>query len=480
MNWWFVQEFWWLTIGSLFLLVDVFLKKNNSLQTVGRFSLALMIGAFFALFLPSAQGTAFSGSYVSNSASLVFKAVCVLAGIVSTWIALRENSSATFGVRESVSLPWFVIAGMGLMVSAGDFLLLFVSVELVTITFYVLVSLRRKESASLEAGLKYLVTGGLSTGFLVFGLALIFGVVGSLSYSEVRLAWAETIDGADKNPVFWAGVFFILAGLFFKVSVFPFHWWSPDVYQGAPKSATAFLAVGSKTAGFGVLTILISPQGPLELVVKEYGALLAWLAVFSIIFGSTGGLAQREISRLVAYSGVANAGFILLSLSVGSQTAFNAAIFYIVTYGLAGLLLMLVIGHLSIQTQKSQIGLNDISGLISVNPTLGWVCALAAASLAGIPPLAGFWAKWFVLSAAWADGLYLQVVVAVLGAVASLVYYLGLIRAIFFEPSSEMLTGGARIAMPLGYRLCVSVILAMMLVVGFTPNFLVKLTAVFS
>ncbi len=479
MNWWNVQEFWWLVIGSFILLLDVFLSEKKGIIPLGMISLGLMIAALVGLFLPGYQGLAFEGSYESNQITLFFKAICVAAGIASTWMAIRENASKSDPVRESVSLSWFVIAGMGLMASARDFLLLFVAIELVTISFYVLVSLRRKEAISLEAGLKYLITGGLSTAFLVFGIALIYGSSGHLLYADVVSSIAHSGKKLLENPVFISGTFMVLAGISFKASLIPFHWWAPDVYQGAPHSATAFLSVGSKTAGFAALVMLLGPGGPLSFMTVSFGTFLSWIAVSSILFGSLGGLAQRDLSRLIGYSGVANAGFILLALCGGGEDALNAALFYIFVYGISLLLLMLLIGHLSVQTGKIQFGFSEIAGLANVNPTLGWVCALSVASLAGIPPMAGFWAKWFALSSAWAAGYQLQTVIAVIGAVISVVYYLGIVRNVFFEAASDVFSGGVRVGMPLGYRFCVSLLLALTLVAGFTPNLFVKLTTVF-
>ncbi len=479
MSWWMVQEFWWMTIGSALLIAEVFIPKKNGVRGLGHFSLSLLGVALVAvIFQP--QGEALGGGYVSSGLTTIFKSLFIVSAVVSVWLALREQqaSGGEECVREAVVLPWFILAGMGLMASARDFLMLFVAVELVTVTFYILVSLRRKEPTSLEAGIKYLVMGALSTGFLVYGIALVYGATGSLSFDGIGKTLTESAGLTSENPAMFLGVLLLLAALGFKVAAVPFHWWAPDVYQGAPLSVTTFLSVGSKAAAFSVLITLLQADGPLHSLVEQHGGLLALLASASILFGSLAGLAQRDLKRLVAYSGINNAGFILLALCAGSSQGFTAAVYYIFAYSFGALLLLIVAGHVAIKTEKNFMTFSEISGLATKNATLGWCVVISVASLAGIPPLAGFWGKWFVMSAALHAVYFWAVVIAVIGAASALVYYFGIIRVVFFEEISTSLKASSSLGMTLPYRFGVSAVMAATIVIGLAPNVLLDLLVV--
>ena len=477
MSWWMVQEFWLLAAGSVLLLAEVFVPRQRGAGSLGGVSLGLMFLALIQVVFFAPQGTALNGAYVSNGLTILLKSLFIVAGIVSTWLALREQESmgTTDSVREAVVLPWFILSGLGLMASARDFLMLFVAVELVTVTFYILVSLRRKEVTSLEAGIKYLVMGALSTGFLVYGMALIYGATGALTFEAIGKNLSESGGLSAENPALLLGVVMLLAALGFKVAVVPFQWWAPDVYQGSPLSVTTFLSVGSKAAGFSVLITLFQPGGALCSVVEQHGDALAYIAAGSILFGSLAGMAQRDLKRLVGYSGINNAGFMLLALCSAGSQGVMAAIYYIIAYSFSALLLLFVVGHVLVKTEKGTLTMSDISGLAGRNGTLGWCLVIALASLAGVPPLAGFWGKWFVLSAAIDAGHFLAAILAVIGAVCALVYYFGIIRAVFFEEVSTPLKNAVSLGMTLPYRLGVSAVMAASIVIGLTPNVLLDL-----
>ena len=475
MSWWSVQEVWWLTVGSILLLAGVFTNQKRAYR-MGKLSLGIMWIALVMIVFFQPIGTAFGGAYVSTGLTTLLKVLFVLSAIISTWIAHYEQITTNEQpyVREAVVLPWFILAGMGLMASARDFTLLFVSLELVTVTFYILVSLRRKDVLSVEAGIKYLITGALSTGFLVFGIALIYGVTGSLQYDAVEKFFSHSTQQSSGSTAIHLGILLLLASLGFKVAVVPFHWWAPDVYQGAPTSVTTFVSTGSKAAGFSVLITLFQFDGPLFYYARQNSNLLLTVATLSILFGSLAGLAQRDLKRLVAYSGINNSGFILLALSALNSQAAVITVFYLYAYSFASLLLLFMVGYLSAKAGKNTLALTDISGLASKNPALSWSLVVALTSLAGVPPTVGFWGKWFVLSSALDNGHIWAVVVAVIGAIAALVYYLGIVRAVFFEEMSATLKNLVLERLTFFYRLGLSTILVVCVVISITPNILLS------
>jgi NADH-quinone oxidoreductase subunit N len=312
--------------------------------------------------------------------------------------------------------------------------LLFVSLELITVTFYVLTSFQRGRLVSLEAGVKYLIIGALSTAFTVYGIALVYGTAGHLNFNEL----SRVTPDLGGNAVFLFGLLFVMTGLGFKIAAFPFQIWAPDVYQGAPSPTSAFLAVGSKAAGFVLLLRVLFSAAPA--IADQWENLLIAVSAVTILYGNLCALPQRNIKRLLGYSSIAHAGYLLLGIAALNDTGRSAMLFY-----LAGYLFTVVAAFSVISVVLRHLETEDISGLAGLSarsPLLAGTMTLAMVSLAGIPPLAGFVGKFFLLKAviergAENAGYYCLAFTALAGVVMSLYYYFNVIRAMYWSPASD-------------------------------------------
>jgi NADH-quinone oxidoreductase subunit N len=345
--------------------------------------------------------------------------------------------------------------------------LLFVSLELITVTFYVLTSFQRARLTSLEAGVKYLVIGALSTGFTVFGIALVYGISRKLDFPGLAAVASQFSD----NRIFLLGLLLVMVGLGFKIAAFPFQVWAPDVYQGAPSPTTAFLAVGSKAAGFvlllRVLFIAVPP------ITAQWSKLLIVISAITILYGNLCAIPQRNLKRLFGYSSIAHAGYMLLGIAALSAAGQSAVLYYLSGY------LFTVLGAFTvICLVMTQVEGEDITALAGLNqraPLLAATMTLAMVSLAGIPPLAGFFGKFLLLKAAIASGAaepayYWLVAVAIVGVIISLYYYFGVVRCIFWGKESQ--SGPIHTSAPV--RVCLYGCVLGMLVLGLFPNWLLS------
>jgi NADH-quinone oxidoreductase subunit N len=310
--------------------------------------------------------------------------------------------------------------------------MLFVSIELITITFYVLVSFQRSKLQSLEAGVKYLILGALSSSFMVFGIALIWGTTGELNFTKLAAVAPQFAD----SRIFLLGVLLVLVGLGFKIAAFPFQIWAPDVYQGAPTPTTAFLAIGSKAAGFVLLLRVLFTAVPS--VTAHWANLLIVISGITILYGNLCAIPQRNIKRLLGYSSIAHPGYLLLGVAALSASGQSALMYY-----LAGYVFTVMAAFFVITLVMRHLATEDISGLAGLNqrsPLLAATLTVAMVSLAGIPPLAGFFGKFLlfkaVIEAAQTTGnhgYYCLAFTALAGVIISLYYYLGVIRAIYWS-----------------------------------------------
>jgi NADH-quinone oxidoreductase subunit N len=337
------------------------------------------------------------------------------------------------GIGEFYALVLFALAGMLFASSANDFSLLFVSLELITVTFYVLTSYQRARVTSLEAGAKYLIIGALSTAFTVFGIALVSGISGKFNFNDLSFVAGKYIH----NRVFLFGLLLVMVGLGFKIAAFPFQIWAPDVYQGAPAPATAFLAVGSKAAGFVLLLRVLFTAVPD--VTAQWSNLLIIISGITILYGNLCAIPQRNVKRLLGYSSIAHAGYLLLGIAAVSTAGEAAVLYYLSGY------LFTVLGAFTvICLVMRRVEGEDISALAGLNqrsPLLATTMTLAMVSLAGIPPLAGFFGKFLLLKAviergAEHPGYYCLAFTALAGVVISLYYYFGIVRVIYWSPEA--------------------------------------------
>jgi NADH-quinone oxidoreductase subunit N len=399
--------------------------------------------------------------------------VCVLARV-----SLAKQSVPRV---EFYHLVLIITGAMMLLAQSAHFVMLFVALETVTIGFYILVSYFRTSGASLEAGLKYLVMGALSSGMLLFGIVLLYGVAGNpalaghTSQAMSFPALAAFLAANPHNFLASAGIVLVLAGVAFKIGAFPFQIWIPDVYQGAPTPVTAFLAVASKAAGFAVLLALAGQDG----VFAAYGWLvtpvLTLMAAATIIFGNLAALTQHNVKRLIGLSGVSHAGFLLLGVMAASRVpaATGAIYFYLFAYLLASFAVFGVMTHVAGADDADQ-ELDHYADLAKESPFLAGVLAIGLGSLAGIPPLAGFMGKLFVFIAAFQAGARWLLALAAMGVVISIYYYFGWIKAAFFKSWTPAPGTGparpARTPVELAAGIALVVLAAGSLALGFFPG----------
>lgn len=395
-----------------------------------------LAGCVFVLMLYAGQVPLDQGAegsiYRIDEFALVFKQLCLLA--TAGVLLLAAETAERFAARSTEHYVLVLFAATGLLVAstARDFVLLFVALELITTASYVLVGYARKEAKSIEASVKYLSVGALSTAFLAYGISYVFGAAGSTNYDAVRAALT-----AAPSVTALVGVAFVVAGIAFKVAIFPGHMWTADVYQGAPLPVSAFLAVASKMAGFAVLLrLLLDAFAPLH---AQWAPVVLVLAAVTILWGNLGALRQKELTRLLGYSSMAHSGYLLLGTVTLSALGVEGIMYYLVQYLFTSLACFFVLGALYKSGRGTSLG--DIKGLSQRAPLLSWVLVASMLSMAGIPPLSGFMAKYMIFAAvpdySAFSTLYFSVLgLALLGVVVSIVYYLSVIR-LMWEPADS-------------------------------------------
>ena len=426
-----------LVLGAIILLVESFASQldRRFLAYAALCGLGVIfLATFFVAPQSSVVSAPFWNFYSADAVSLFFKriALATTAGVLVMMLDFAPSvlvgvpaATPQSGLGEFFTLPLFTCAGLMWMASAIDFVLIFVSLELVTISFYVLVGFTRRNPASLEAAVKYLVLSAIATSFLVYGITWIFGATGETNLQKITTVFSR--PGLEQKAALFGGILVIVA-LGFKIAAVPFHIWVADVYQGAPTPVTAYLSVGSKAAGFIVLLRVLEPF----LILPQMRTLLVAIAVLTLIYGNLAALPQTNVKRLLAYSSIAHAGYLLVAVVSFSGRAVS---FYLVAYLLMTLLSFAVLVLVS-QTGGDQ--LESFAGLSQRSPFLAFAMLVAMASLAGVPFTAGFLGKFLVFDAAVSAHHFGLVVVAVITVGAGFYYYFKVVRAIYWDapPSS--------------------------------------------
>ena len=367
----------------------------------------------------------------------------LLASVLVCFVASISLGKQAVPRVEFYHVVLIASAAMMLLASSNHFVMLFVALETVTVAFYILVSYFRHSALSLEAGLKYLVLGALSSAILLFGIVLLYGAGGNPTLEAASgdsmnfVALRAFLEANPDNMVALAGVVLVLCGIAFKIGAVPFQIWIPDVYQGAPTPVTAFLSVSSKAAGFALLLLLV--RGPFSPVLHVVIPLLSMLAVLSLAVGNLTALGQQNVKRVMGLSGISHAGFLLMGIvaSVEVPWASGAVLFYLLTYMLGSMAVFAVMATIAGENDAVQ-ELRDYTDLAKGRPLLGATLAVGLGSLAGIPPLAGFMGKLLIFIAAFQAHLWVLLMAGVVAVVVSIYYYFGWIRAAFFATSTEL------------------------------------------
>jgi NADH-quinone oxidoreductase subunit N len=379
-----------------------------------------------------------------------------------------DHPGSEKGTGEYFCLPVFACAGMMWLASAKDLAGAFVALELITVTFYILVAYMRRNVGSLEAGVKYLILGALSTGFLVYGIAWVYGSTGTMMCLASRSFIMSHMISNPTGLLF--GIALVMVGLGFKIGAVPMQVWIPDVYQGAPTPTTAFLSVGSKAAGFILMIRFLEPFLASEITRGPVLKLLIILSIATLLFGNLAAIPQTNFKRLLAYSSIAHAGFLLLALAAGApETAeslgsVKVVSFYLATYLIMTLGVFFVLAQVRIQRDGENI--TDFNGLAKTNPLLALSLTVLLAALAGVPFTAGFIGKFFVFSLAVKAGLWAGVGVAFIAAAAGFYYYLNVVRAMWWVNPGQK----AEVNLPAISKVCVALLTIATLVFGFWPQ----------
>ena len=412
--------------GMAFLMIGVFYGRDATrLVSI----LAIVLFAILAIMIAQMPGEtvfAMNGQFVADGFGNFMK-ILVLAGSgIALLLSLSFLPKEDMSKFEYPVLVTFATLGMLVMVSANDLLTLYVGLELQSLALYVLAAFRRDALKASEAGLKYFVLGALSSGILLYGASLVYGFAGTTNFTEL----ADVFAGGEAPIGAVVGLVFVLAGLAFKISAVPFHMWTPDVYEGAPTPVTAFFALAPKMAAFALLTrVLIGPFGEL---VDQWQQVVIAIAILSMVVGAFAAIAQTNIKRLMAYSSIANMGFALVGLAAGTVEGVSAVVVYLTIYLLMTAGAFAVILNMRVNDRPVE-AITDLAGLARTRPLMAAAMAIFMFSMAGIPPLAGFFAKLVVFQAAVAAGLITLAVLGVLASVVGAFYYLRIIKVMYFD-----------------------------------------------
>jgi NADH-quinone oxidoreductase subunit N len=465
------------SVVVVILLVDLLIAREDQKVIVTNLAGIGVLASLVPIFTLAVDGhdrSMFGGAYVVDNFSLLFKALFLVTGYVVLLMSTRYIEEGDYYEGEFVFLVLSSLLGMVVMASARDLITIFVALELLSLPAYMLAGWRKRDLKSNEAALKYYLLGVLSTAVTLYGMSLIFGVTGTTVLSEI----AGKLAGVEATPIVTVGLFFILVGFAFKVSAVPFHFWAPDTYEGAPTPVTAFLSVASKTGGFVALfqLIFIGFIGQS----KVWGPLFWVLAALSMTVGNLIALRQTNIVRMLAYSSIAQAGYIMVPFAVAGananalNTAKTASIVYLLIYSAMNLGAFACVIAIARKTRSGEI--SSYGGLMSYAPGLGVLMTFFIFSLAGIPPLGGWFAKLYIFIAVIRAGTPSAVVLGVIAgvnAVIALFYYAGIAREMWMSPVPDGDTTPIRIPAPLAAALgiCAVAIVAM----GVNPGMISRL-----
>jgi NADH-quinone oxidoreductase subunit N len=393
-------------------------------------SLALLVTAVL-LFMPYREGTAFASLFIVDRLTTTMKALVLVGAAISILMSRAYFEHVKAWRFEYPLLVALATLGMMLMISANDLMSLYVGLELQSLALYVIAAFQRDSVRSTEAGLKYFVLGSVASGMLLFGASLIYGFCGGTAFVEISKA---LIDGRGGEIGTVIGLVFVVAGLAFKVSAVPFHMWTPDVYEGAPTPVTALFAVAAKIAAMSLLVSVL--MGPFKPLFPQWQQIIVAASVLSMGLGAFAALRQQNFKRLMAYSSIGNVGYILLGLAAGSEKGIQSVVFYLAIYlvmtlGVFATILLMKRRGVMVE------GIGDLAGLARSQPMMAFALLLFMFSLAGIPPLAGFWGKLYIFMAAVEAKLYWPAVLGVLASVVASYYYLRIVKVMYFDEPAE-------------------------------------------
>lgn len=420
-------------LAMVLLMLNVFLPRGSSRAAYYYSIAAVIVTAFFTVTPWGSAIEGFGGHVLLDNFATFFNGIFLLVALFTILMSEEYNQREGFRVGEYYALIMFATVGAMFMASATDMLTLFLGLEVMSIALYVLAGFFRNQLRSNEAGLKYFLLGAFSTGFLLYGIALIYGVTGTTNMHSIA-AYFQDAPHMVQNPLTVAGMLLFATGLLFKIAVVPFHMWTPDVYEGAPTPITAFMSAGPKAAAFAALVRgLVLALGDLNL---EWSWLLWVLAVVTMFIGNIMALTQTNLKRMLAYSSIAHAGYALVGLVAANAIGISGILFYMAAYAFMniGAFAILVIAG---KVGEENLTLEGFSGMGFKRPMLGVALTIFLISLMGIPPTAGFAGKFYIFAGAVEAGYVWLAVLGVLNSALSLYYYLRVMVYMYFRPSEE-------------------------------------------
>ncbi|MBT5027429.1 MAG: NADH-quinone oxidoreductase subunit N [Nitrospinaceae bacterium] len=413
--------------AMMVLVVDLFGGRNKTLLVFISL-VGLLMTAISAFAKHPIPAYSFNDSYIVDHLSLFFICIFTISSALTILLSVEYNKREGINPGEYFALILFCTVGMILLASATDMIMIFLGIEIVSICLYVLTGIQRGNVRSNEAALKYFLLGAFATGFLLYGMTLIYGSTGSTNLFKI----AEVTQnlGAQSNPLLLMGLVLLIIGFGFKVASVPFHMWSPDVYQGAPTPVTAFMSVGPKAAAFAAFFRVFAEAFPA--MSPSWELLLTIIAVLSMFFGNLGAIMQTNIKRMLAFSSISHAGFLIMAVITKTSLAGSSLLFYMLaysftTFGIFGIVILLG------RKGEENLEMKNYSGLAYKHPILALSMTILLFSLAGLPPFAGFIAKFYLFSAAIQEGLVTLVIIAVLNSAVSFYYYLKVIIFMYMK-----------------------------------------------
>src|SRR6266576_1560921 len=418
-----------LAAGAMVLLM---IGAYRGTQTTGLITglavCLLVVTGVLELLLPAGKLTTFGGSFIVGDFARFLKVLALIGSAATLILSAEFLSDPSRRIFEYSILVLLSTLGMMVLISAGDLIMLYLGLELMSLALYVVASSNRDNAKSTEAGLKYFVLGALSSGMLLYGASLIYGFTGTVSFAGI----AAAVKTGSIGIVF--GLVFLLAGLCFKISVVPFHMWTPDVYEGAPTPVTAFFASAPKVAALAVFTRVALTAFPG--ILSEWQQIVTFVAIASMALGSFAAIGQRNIKRLMAYSSIGHMGFALVGLAAGTAEGVQGVLVYLAIY--VSMTLGMFACILSMRRDGQMVeNIADLAGLARTKPAMAFFLAMLLFSLAGIPPLAGFFAKFYVFLAAIKAGLFTLAVIGVVTSVVGAYYYLAIVKTMYFDEPAK-------------------------------------------
>ncbi len=459
-----MPEIFLLSMVCVIMIIDLFLKDESRGATYILSLITLMSSALlcFATF-PEQSISTFNGSFILDPmASILKMAICII--VIAVFIYAKDYlKDRNIYKGEYFTLGLFGVLGMMVMVSAGNFLTVYLGLELLSLSMYAMIAMQRDSIVASEAAMKYFILGAIASGMLLYGMSMVYGVTGSLDLASIKSA----VSGADR-VVMSFGLVFIILGIAFKLGAVPFHMWMPDVYHGSPTSVTLYIASAPKIAAFAMMYRLLVDG--LVGMQADWQMILIILSILSMVFGNVVAIAQTNIKRMLAYSTISHVGFILMGVIAGTQAGYGASMFYAIVYAImsvAGFGMIVLLSRAGFEAEN----IEDFKGLNQKSPWFAFIMMAIMLSMAGVPPFLGFWAKIAVLQEAVNSGFLGLAIVGVLASVVGAFYYLRVIKAVYFDKPID----NTPIQASMDIRLTLSVNGMAILALGLYPTALITL-----